>query len=340
MSQTTVVNVHEKIAVFSIADTHIWSGQRSNSELDFKLGADGKLPPKEARASLGTKNIVKPSTLSPFYRAKDKMVTLLQDNGVRYLGGYAVPLEKAGEIQTRLNEAVSEFNLAKTEFLAKYDALVDEWASSIPEYGERIRAEAPSVEEVGKSLQAAVSVFRVMPLDGEEAIAADENLSNQLFVEVNGAARALYKDSFRGKTEVTRRVFAAIYRLSEKLRNLSFLDQRALPMAEEVEKRLSAFGKHGPYTGHEFTELANIVLMLAMDVDVDYEQKRLEERQNEDWLAIPTENQAAQDGAQQEDKGLFAELDEFVAEPKKEPEKEDFFAQFASRTLCVDGLVL
>ena len=63
------VNLLQKIVVI-VPEFQQWTGTRAMREIDFALGTNGRLPPKEVAKSLGLKAIIDPETLRVFDRLK------------------------------------------------------------------------------------------------------------------------------------------------------------------------------------------------------------------------------------------------------------------------------
>lgn len=91
------VNLLQKIVVI-VPEFQQWTGTRAMREIDFALGTNGRLPPKEVAKSLGLKAIIDPETLRVFDRLKHQAESLLESRGVKYLSGWAVPTDKAEEV--------------------------------------------------------------------------------------------------------------------------------------------------------------------------------------------------------------------------------------------------
>ena len=97
MSENTKL-LREKLVVI-IPEIRVWTGTRAMHESDYNVGSDGNLPPKQAVASYGLKNIIDPGLLKPFAALKTRAEAVLESSAVRFLGGWA--LEK-GEIADRV----------------------------------------------------------------------------------------------------------------------------------------------------------------------------------------------------------------------------------------------
>ncbi len=269
--------VHENLIIVDTSSIMVMTGTVTMDGTETVLGKNGYTLPKECRATNGTKYFMDRSVLNKLQACRNRLVKFLESVSIRYLGGYAAPIEKRPEILEMIKAEEDEFNkIKRQELLAHYDQWVDKWCSQFPDIAGQLKASAPSLEKVRDRNVFAVNVFQVRPLDGAEAIAADKQMGETLFREVNRDARNLFNSSFRGKTECTRKAIACIERIGKKLQGLSFLDSRALPLYTEVFARIAKLPKHGPYKDADFMEASNIVLRLAMEIDLVYEKGLVE----------------------------------------------------------------
>ena len=93
----TPIQVLDKILALNL-DINIWSARAKLTAEDF---GETELPPDEL-ASLGSKKICDPNKLKVFSKLKKRATTMLDRNGVRFLSGWAIPEEKAGDIIAEL----------------------------------------------------------------------------------------------------------------------------------------------------------------------------------------------------------------------------------------------
>ena len=119
MSDVTIL----KSLLVTQLSVSLWSGRK-------KLGAsdlgDAELPPAEL-ASLGSKKIADPATLKIFATLKSRAVAMLDRVGVRFIGGWAIPENKASDVTTALVAIRDQFEKEKADFLADYDDAIQKW---------------------------------------------------------------------------------------------------------------------------------------------------------------------------------------------------------------------
>ena len=90
----------------------LWSARRKMSQED--LGG-AELPPEDL-ASLGSKRIADPENLKIFGTLKARAFNYLDRQGIRFMSGWAIPEEKAGEIVQELISIRNDFQKEKEVF--------------------------------------------------------------------------------------------------------------------------------------------------------------------------------------------------------------------------------
>ena len=66
-----------------------------------------------------------PESLRIFSTLKSRAFTFLDRHGVRFMSGWAIPEDKAGDIVAELISIRDEFRAAKEDFLAAYDTSLE-----------------------------------------------------------------------------------------------------------------------------------------------------------------------------------------------------------------------
>lgn len=266
--QNLRVNVKADKLMVVILDFRQWSGTTVLRESDIKVGTDGKLPPKAVIAQLGQKNILDPKLLDRFGTIKARAVRFLSDNGVGFLGGYAVPIDKAAEVVTVLDGFVEEYENAKADFMKSYDTLVDDWIRQNPEFAEELRAAKKSRAEVDQKICAAYTAVRVQPIEEKDRVDRFnqdvDSLAERLLRSVAQTAGKLSLGSFdkNGRSTAIRPV-PTLRKISSKLKGLSFLDEGVEPIIEMIDALLAKIPADGRIVGPLFWETQAVVSVLA-----------------------------------------------------------------------------
>lgn len=248
---------------YIIPQFRVWTGQTVLREEDFRLGENGSLPPKGVIAELGMKNTVDPKTLNVFQTIKRRAYRLLEDNGIAWMGGFAVPIDRADDLTALLDGEVKAFEDATVEFLRDYDAHVEKWIRANPEFAEQLRSAVKPGEYVRNRFHAGYVAARLQPLsDNDEAFEKEvDGLSSRLFESVGQLADRFFRESLCNKSVC--RSPETLLRIRNKLDGLRFLDSRISPILELVDRVVSHLPSNGTIEGPVFWELTACILLLS-----------------------------------------------------------------------------
>ncbi len=270
---------------------NIWTARRKLVPSDFNTN---NLPPEEL-ASLGSKRICNPADLRVFGTLKSRATTLLDRNGVRFLGGWALPEDRIDEVQADLETIASEFLREKAVFLDRYDDAVRDWIRSNPGWESIIANSIVSADYVRSRFGFSWQLFKVQAPalrdDSPESVVnvglddAVSGLGQTLFGEIAKAATDTWYKSFVGKSEVTRKALSPLRTMYHKLTGLSFVEPRVTPVADLLETAFSAVGKKGHIMGPNLLMLQGLVSLLRDPVALlNHAQSMLEGRNPDDIL--------------------------------------------------------
>ena len=248
---------------YIIPQFRVWTGQTVLREEDFRLGENGSLPPKGVIAELGMKNTVDPKTLNIFTAIKRRAYRLLEDYGINWMGGYAVPVDRADELSALLDREVKAFDDATAAFLSDYEAHVEKWIQANPEFAEQLRSAVKPGEYVRNRFHAGYVVARLQPLsDNDQAFDREvDGLSSRLFESVSQLADRFFKDTLSNKSVC--RSAETLLKIRNKLDGLRFLDSRISPILELVDRVVSHLPAKGTIEGPVFWELTACILLLS-----------------------------------------------------------------------------
>lgn len=245
----------------------LWSARRKMSQED--LGG-AELPPEEL-ASLGSKRIADPENLKVFGTLKARAFNYLDKHGVRFMSGWAIPEEKAGEIVQELCSIRDDFQKEKESFLAGYDQSIQAWIEKHREWAEIIRTSIVGPDYVRSRMDFRWQLYKVSPLEQHmdntavlEAGLAEEvqGLAGTLFGEVAKFAEDIWRRVYHGKTEVTHKALSPLRTLHTKLTGLSFVEPHVAPVAAIVQAALMRIPKKGNITGPDLLLLQGLVCLL------------------------------------------------------------------------------
>ena len=257
----------ERVVLVKV-EANIYGARKKLKKEDLVLADGSKLPPEDL-ASLGSKRLLDPDQLTVFNRLKKEAERICLRVGTRFLGGFAIPNESAGGITAELERISQDFAVAKTEFLAGYDAAVTDWVVRHPEFAGIIEQAVDSVEFVSTRLSfdyLLVTVGLPEALPPEDVARLETkigSLSEQMFYEISVEANQFIEQSLLGKDQVTRSALRPIRRMRDKLDGLGFLDYRVAPVVNTIDDLLVKIPDKGAIAGGILQEILATALLLA-----------------------------------------------------------------------------
>lgn len=251
-------------------EPHIWSGKKKLLHEDLKVDAT-ELPPSEL-ASLGAKKIIDTDLLKPFDALKKRAHRICDNVGVRFLGGYAVPISKAQSVAAELDQVEDEWEVEKANFISKYQASVEKWIAENGTWGEIIRSSITPVGYVEDAISFKWQAIRVAEPGG--AGKAKQVLGRGLGVQVGGLAQQLFREiadaandviekSLHGRDKVSQKILNRVRQLRNKMHDLAFLDPCAEPVVKMMDYTLSLLPTKGHLEGIHYMSLRGLVSMIA-----------------------------------------------------------------------------
>lgn len=262
----TPLQVLDNILALNLNIT-LWSARKKLTAEDF---GGVELPPDDL-ASLGSKKICDPVRINVFTKLKARAVNLLDKHGVRFLSGWAIPGDNAGEIIQGLCEIRDEFLMEKQNFLNDYDTTIAAWIQKHPSWASIIENSTVSREYVDSRMNFHWQLYRVSPAAGLESNIAMiesglheevENLGNTLFSEIAKEASEVWKKVFEGKTEVTHKALSPLKTMRNKLAGLSFINPNAEPAIAMIDMTIENLPKRGNLCGNDLLTLQGLVCLL------------------------------------------------------------------------------
>ncbi len=248
-------------------DIRLWSARRKMTVEDF---GGAKLPPEDL-ASLGSKRIADPETLRIFGTLKARAFSHLDRHGVRFLSGWAIPEDKAGDIMRELVRLRDEFHQAKETFLANYDSSIRDWVDRHSQWSDIIRHSTVGPDYVRARLSFRWQMYKVAPLARhDETQAVQESgleeevrgLGNTLLAEVTRSADEMWRRVYEGRLEVAHKALSPLRTLHEKLTGLSFVEPHVAPIADIIRTALDRMPVRGTIGGTDLLLLQGVVCLL------------------------------------------------------------------------------
>ena len=257
----------ERVVLVKV-EANIYGARKKLKKEDLVLADGSKLPPEDL-ASLGSKRLLDPEQLTVFNRLKKEAERICLRVGTRFLGGFAIPTEAAAGITTELERIAQDFAVAKTGFLAGYDAAVTDWVVRHPEFASIIEQAVDSVEFVSTRLSFdywIVTIGLPEALPPEDVVRLETkigSMSEQMFYEISVAAHQFIEQSLLGKDQVTRNALRPIRRMRDKLDGLGFLDYRVAPVVDTIDDLLARIPNKGAIAGGILQEILATAMLLA-----------------------------------------------------------------------------
>lgn len=271
-TSTTVNNartVRERLVVVT-TKFRTWTGTRAMHAEDYRLGADGELPPEEVAASYGLKAIINPKVLKPINDVVNKVSGLLDSVGVRFLGGTALDKNVAKTVLPELKRLQTQYEEVKADFMSNYDRYVEQWAAENPKFAEQILSAKLDLSALDRKLTATYSAIGIVPVGTSEAEIKefDDQVSNDLTAEmllsISGEAQRYLRESFGpGRESANQRLPKTLIKLQKRLDSLSFLAPGISPLVKTIQIALNRVPTQGSIEGTAFWILKSTTQLLA-----------------------------------------------------------------------------
>lgn len=245
----------------------LWTGQARLEETDFNI-QEGKtlLKEEDIKATSGQKWLIDRATLKPFMASKKRFLTVLENCGTRFMGGYVVPADRWGEIKSLLDKEVEVFNNLKATFLFNYQNNVQSWALQHPRMSQSILNAVPEKSEIEEKIRSGYMGVRLNPVTPDDAEALENELSGltgQLVSETVRAAAEFQRYSLKEGNRL--KSLKQLTIICQKLRGLSFMAAGCLPFSQLLETELVAMrGKNGKGVDNSPENLARILALTGI----------------------------------------------------------------------------
>ena len=263
-------------------NVNLWSARKKMVLEDF---GGAELPPEDL-ASLGSKRIADPNSLKIFSTLKARAFSFLDRHGIRFMSGWAIPEDKAGDIIKELICIRDDFLKEKELFLADYDQSIENWINRHTKWGNIIRESTVGSDYVCSRMGFSWQLYRVSPLMDHavpEAVIESglneevENLAGTLFAEIAHSADETWNRVYAGKTEVTHKALSPLRTLQQKLSGLTFINPHVSPVVDIIQMAFNRIPKKGNITGADLVMLQGLVCLLRdPDALITHTEKLIE----------------------------------------------------------------
>lgn len=304
----------------------LWSGRRELKP--HQIGLKNNVKPD--LISLGSIKVIDPKKLNPMEAVKRNMERRCLEKGTRFLGGYAVPVDKFDELSEELEELKTKGRAEADYLINNYDQLLDQWIQEHPDDEVELRKIALTRDEIRCKYEFEWVAIRVTPVGGKEAAKVAEKargLGSQMIQEIAQQAGETLKKSFEGKSQATQKIVRPFVAIREKLSSLAFVDPIIAPIVDEIDRVMEELPKAGKFSGTPFHALRGLAELLA-DADRlrDYAQAMAnadDESDEEEDIEEPADQVVSQPPTESEtnsDADVDAPEEEVVEEVDDTPE--------------------
>lgn len=243
-----------------------WTGRKKLDDNDLSLS--GEVPPKEI-INLGSKHTTDPEALKVFNTLKRRMERTCLSVGIPFLGGYAIPSNKADKMAQTLAGIVGQYELEKTAYLQKHDSIQQDWIRKFPQYEEILRKALTPTADVQNRMSASFSMFKVQ--SAQATVSVDAGLSNQvdslgqtLDADILKSSQRLL-DSLVNAVQANQNNVITLSKLREKVEGLAFLNGRFAKLVNEIKKVEAAMPLTGKLNNDEVNRLSGLLFRMSDD---------------------------------------------------------------------------
>lgn len=243
----------------------IWTGRKILDNDDLSLS--GEVPPREI-INLGSKHTTDPKALKVFSTLKRRAERgPCLRVGIPFMGGYAIPSDKADKLAKDLANIVDEYEQEKQAYLLKHTSIQDEWISKFPLYERILRKALTPVDVVEKRIQASFSMFRISSTDvvtsvdtglHNEVESLVDSLDADILKTANKLAESLSKALHPNQTNVN-----GLKSLREKVEGLAFLNSRFSKLVAEIKKVEAAMPVAGKLSTNDANVMSGLLYRMA-----------------------------------------------------------------------------
>lgn len=191
-----------------------------------------------------------------------RLSRLFAEIGVRWGDQYIVPNDRKDHMESQLAQIISDYDDDKSEFISKFQSIVDAHIQANPDIADLIESHMLSSDDFASRFKLVVrpplKISTVNPED-EEALAA--TIAESIWDEIETEANSIYSNSwFKNKKPVncvTQKIRGPLERLRAKLDSLSNIEPKLTAVCFTIVDVFEKLPKTGKIEGHDFQQLTN-----------------------------------------------------------------------------------
>jgi hypothetical protein len=295
--QQNEIKILDQILLVDLSGIHLWTARK---KLKPEM-LEGKIPPAKL-ASLGSMRVIDPEKLKPFEKIKRRATSVLENYGIKFLGGYAVPQEKIRDVVDELEALKNQFYDLKNNFIPNYDRWVTEWIDKDwerPEWREAIQRSVTPKAQVDAGIQFGYAACRVAP-DGDKHLSQTlgsqvRGLSDQLYAETAETAERLMETGLATRGHVTQTTLNTVRKMNTKLKGLMFLSGDVKALADYIDELLASLPKSGVVNGSQYNQVVTLVSTLSEEDSIRRLIKNLNKANGAEAPEAEVEEQAQEE---------------------------------------------
>jgi len=295
--QQNEIKILDQILLVDLSGIHLWTARK---KLKPEM-LEGKIPPAKL-ASLGSMRVIDPERLKPFEKIKRRATSILENYGIKFLGGYAVPQEKIHTVVDELEALKNQFYDLKNNFIPNYDRWVTEWIEKDwerPEWREAIARSVTPKSQVDQGIQFGYAACRVAP-DGDKHLSQTlgsqvRGLSDQLYAETAETAERLMETGLATRGHVTQTTLNTVRKMNTKLKGLMFLSGDVKALADYIDELLASLPKSGVVNGSQYNQVVTLVSTLSEEDSIRRLIKNLSKANGAEAPKAEVEEQAQEE---------------------------------------------
>ena len=257
----------EKLVALAL-ETHIFGGRKKlqKSDINFNETSDS-----EKVISLGSKKIINPELIAPFYVYKRQAITLCSLHSIFYSKFYLVAEDKFDMIEEKLTEIGNAFSNYSAWFIKNYVDNINSWAEDHPTWREKIIRSAPPLSYVEESLgfeffkyKIDATSFKFSKTDKTNGFKSNVEigLGEMLLNEISEESMEVFKHFINGGSLSTK-TLSPLERIRDKLNSLSFVDNMIIPVLDVVSSTIDSLRSKSSFTISDTTMMLALVNMLT-----------------------------------------------------------------------------
>lgn len=278
IQHTSDVNLINDSIVLIAPEFHLWSGRRAiKPEKLAAMNPNGVTLPPSALASLGSVKLVDPEELKVFERIKDDTNRLLASKGLKLFGGYAINADDFESVRAALLGLQDKFENARAQLLVTLDPKITQWVttwvSQNPDY-QYLLQNLPTAANVCDRMSFDFHAFRINPpQDGDSEAASDyrtklQGLRGELYREAAKEAQVLMSEYLvtkegSNRDYITQKTLRPVKRIAERLRQFTFVDPAAGPLADVIDWTMQQVPCEGRVDGAALMAVWSMARLLA-----------------------------------------------------------------------------